>query len=66
MVDPVSTELSLSDAGWAGALACGGLLIALRLLRDALHQRQCAKNRRTGRRCDYLVIAKGLLARIGL
>ena len=40
MVDAVSTELSLSDAGWAGALACGGLLIALRLLRDALHQRE--------------------------
>ena len=32
--------LTLSDAGWAGALACGGLLIALRLLRDALHSRE--------------------------
>lgn len=28
--------LSLSDAGWAGTLVCGGLLLVLRLLRDQL------------------------------
>jgi hypothetical protein len=35
--------LSLSDAGWAGTLVCGGLLLVLRLLRDqmrALEQRE--------------------------
>ena len=28
--------LSLSDAGWAGTLVCGGLLLVVRLLRDQL------------------------------
>ena len=35
--------LSLSDAGWAGTLVCGGLLLVVRLLRDqlrALEQRE--------------------------